>query len=98
MFATMLPASLLSKGLEQLAAKHPAIADHLEKVGGAGGAIKGPPTIIETDEGPVEFGGGGRGGRRGGMWDGKLGQGMYAAYIAKRMWSMTMAPFMQGRW
>ena len=89
------------KRAEEYLAGNPQMARTVESMGGLEKLQQGPSTVLgDGDGGGATFGSsyggrGGSGGMGGGMWGSAMGRGMYAAYIAKRMWGMTAAPMMQ---
>jgi hypothetical protein len=66
------------------------------ELGGPAAAAGGPPNLFEAGGIPFNVGGqgGGYGGRGRSLWGamGQMGQGLYAAYLARRFWMMTGAP------
>ena len=85
--------------IRQVAAGNPDIAAQIAAAGGAGAVNNGPPTVMSGGGQSYQFGTEGGSStwnpQRGGMWSGKIGNLLYAAYIGKRMWSMTAGPFFQ---
>jgi len=86
--------------------KDPELGLKVQEMGGLDAIQKiGAKTVLSTKLGGYQFdprgggfgglGAGGAGGGGGGMWNGPIGQAMYGAYIGKRMWGMTMQPWMQ---